>query len=44
MEAAKQELEKGRKTVCEICEITTDVGCADDKAFREVFKRITRAE
>lgn len=38
MEAAKQELEKGRKTVCEIM---SDVGYADDKAFREVFKRIT---
>ncbi|MBN9380221.1 MAG: helix-turn-helix domain-containing protein [Chitinophagaceae bacterium] len=38
METAKQELEKGRKTVCEIM---NDVGYTDDKAFREVFKRIT---
>lgn len=38
MEAAKKELEKGRKT---IFEIMSDVGYADDKAFREVFKRIT---
>jgi len=38
VEAAKKELEKGRKT---IFEIMSDVGYADDKAFREVFKKIT---
>lgn len=38
IEAAKQALEKGRKTVGEIM---NDVGYADNKAFREVFKRIT---
>jgi transcriptional regulator GlxA family with amidase domain len=35
VEAAKKELEKGRKT---IFEIMNEVGYADDKAFREVFK------
>lgn len=38
VEAAKKELEKGRKTVFEVM---TDVGYADDKAFREVFKKVT---
>jgi len=38
IEAAKKELEKGRKTVLEIM---SEVGYADDKAFREVFKKIT---
>ena len=38
VEAAKKELEKGRKT---IFEIMNDVGYADDKAFREVFKKVT---
>ncbi|GAL85457.1 AraC family transcriptional regulator [Sporocytophaga myxococcoides] len=38
VEAAKKELEKGRKS---IFEIMTDVGYADDKAFREVFRKIT---
>lgn len=38
VEAAKKELEKGRKT---ISEIMYDVGYADDKSFREVFKKVT---
>ncbi|GAO43972.1 GlxA family transcriptional regulator [Flavihumibacter petaseus] len=38
IEAAKKELEKGRKTVFEVM---SDVGYTDDKAFREVFKKIT---
>jgi transcriptional regulator GlxA family with amidase domain len=38
VEAAKKELEKGRKTVYEIMD---DVGYTDDKAFREVFKKVT---
>jgi len=38
IEAARKELEKGRKT---IFEVMNEVGYADDKAFREVFKRIT---
>jgi len=38
VEAAKKELEKGRKT---IFEVMSDVGYADDKAFREVFKKVT---
>jgi transcriptional regulator GlxA family with amidase domain len=38
VEAAKKELEKGRKS---IFEIMNDVGYADDKAFREVFKKVT---
>lgn len=38
MEAAKKELERGRKS---IFEIMSDVGYSDDKAFREVFKKVT---
>ncbi|HVI45072.1 MAG TPA: helix-turn-helix domain-containing protein [Chitinophaga sp.] len=38
VEAAKKELERGRKTVYEVM---SEVGYSDDKAFREVFKRIT---
>lgn len=38
VEAAKQQLEKGRKTVTEVM---LDVGYSDDKAFREVFKKTT---
>jgi len=38
VEAAKKELERGRKSVFEIM---TNVGYADDKAFREIFKRVT---
>ena len=38
VEVAKRALEKGRKT---IFEVMNDVGYSDDKAFREVFKRIT---
>lgn len=38
VEAAKKELEKGRKSVFEIM---NDVGYIDDKAFREVFKKVT---
>jgi len=38
VEAAKKELERGRKS---IFEIMGDVGYADDKAFREVFKKVT---
>lgn len=38
IEVAKRELEKGRKTVYEVM---YEVGYSDDKAFREVFKRIT---
>lgn len=38
MEAAKKELERGRKTVFEVM---NDVGYTDDKAFREVFKKVT---
>lgn len=38
IEAAKKELEKGQKTVFEVM---LDVGYTDDKAFREVFKKIT---
>lgn len=38
IEAAKKQLERGRKT---IFEIMNDVGYADEKAFREVFKKIT---
>ncbi len=37
VEAAKKELERGRKSVFEVM---SDVGYADHKAFREVFKRI----
>jgi transcriptional regulator GlxA family with amidase domain len=38
VEVAKKTLEKGRKS---IFEIMNDVGYSDDKAFREVFKKIT---
>jgi transcriptional regulator GlxA family with amidase domain len=38
VEAAKRALESGRKTVFEVM---SDVGYADDKAFREVFKKLT---
>lgn len=38
VEAAKRALENGRKT---IFEVMNDVGYSDDKAFREVFKKIT---
>jgi transcriptional regulator GlxA family with amidase domain len=38
IEAAKKQLESGRKTVNEVM---YDVGYADTKAFRDVFKKIT---
>ncbi|MBS0031025.1 GlxA family transcriptional regulator [Chitinophaga sp. 22321] len=38
VEAAKNALEKGRKS---IFEVMMEVGYSDDKAFREVFKKIT---
>jgi len=38
VEAAKSSLEKGRKS---IFEVMYEVGYSDDKAFREVFKKIT---
>ncbi len=38
MEVAKISLEKGRKSVYEVMH---EVGYSDDKAFREVFKRLT---
>lgn len=38
IEAAKSTLEKGRKS---IYEVMNEVGYSDDKAFREVFKKIT---
>lgn len=38
VEAAKKELEKGRKTISEVMDT---VGYNDDKAFRDVFKKIT---
>lgn len=38
VEVAKNTLEKGRKT---ICEVMNEVGYSDDKAFREIFKKIT---
>jgi YesN/AraC family two-component response regulator len=38
VEKAKRTLEKGRKS---IFEVMSDVGYSDDKAFREVFKKIT---
>ncbi len=38
IEAAKQELEKGLKTVAQVM---YEVGYNDTKAFREVFKRVT---
>ena len=37
VEVAKKTLEKGRKTVFEVMD---EVGYSDDKAFREVFKKI----
>ncbi|HEY0670344.1 MAG TPA: helix-turn-helix domain-containing protein [Sphingobacteriaceae bacterium] len=38
VEVAKSALEKGRKSIFEVMH---EVGYSDDKAFREVFKRIT---
>ena len=38
VEVAKKTLERGRKS---IFEVMNEVGYADDKAFREVFKKIT---
>jgi len=38
VEVAKNNLEQGRKS---IFEVMSDVGYSDDKAFREVFKKIT---
>lgn len=38
IEAAKKELERGRKT---IFEVMMEVGYTDDKAFREVFRKVT---
>jgi len=38
VEVAKKALENGRKT---IFEVMSEVGYSDDKAFREVFKKIT---
>jgi len=38
VEAAKKQMEKGRKT---ISEVMYEVGYTDTKAFREVFKKIT---
>jgi|SRR5579863_2119082 len=38
VEVAKKSLERGRKS---IFEVMNEVGYADDKAFREVFKKIT---
>lgn len=38
VEVAKRTLEKGRKSVFEVMD---EVGYADDKAFREVFKKLT---
>src|SRR5262249_14337155 len=38
IEAAKKQLESGRKTVSEVM---YDVGYTDNKAFRDVFKKIT---
>jgi YesN/AraC family two-component response regulator len=38
VEVAKSFLEKGRKS---IFEVMNEVGYSDDKAFREVFKKIT---
>jgi YesN/AraC family two-component response regulator len=38
MEAAKRSLEKGRKTISEVMD---EVGYADEKAFREVFRKVT---
>ena len=38
VEVAKNTLEKGRKSVFEVM---SDVGYSDDKAFREIFRRLT---
>jgi YesN/AraC family two-component response regulator len=38
IEVAKKALEQGRKTIFEVMD---EVGYADDKAFRELFKKIT---
>jgi transcriptional regulator GlxA family with amidase domain len=38
VEAAKRSLEQGRKTIFEIMD---EVGYTDEKAFREVFKKVT---
>lgn len=38
VEAAKRALEKGRKTIFEVMD---EVGYSDEKAFREVFRKIT---
>jgi len=38
VEVAKRTLEKGRKSIFEVMD---EVGYSDDKAFREVFKKIT---
>ncbi len=38
IEVAKKSLEKGRKSIFDVME---EVGYSDDKAFREVFKKIT---
>jgi transcriptional regulator GlxA family with amidase domain len=38
VEVAKKTLEKGRKSIFEVMD---EVGYSDDKAFREVFKKIT---
>ena len=38
VEVAKRSLEQGRKSIFEVMD---DVGYTDDKAFREVFKKIT---
>jgi transcriptional regulator GlxA family with amidase domain len=38
IEVAKKALEQGRKTIFEVMD---EVGYSDDKAFREVFKKIT---
>jgi transcriptional regulator GlxA family with amidase domain len=38
MEAAKRSLEKGRKSIFEVMD---EVGYADEKAFREVFRKVT---
>jgi transcriptional regulator GlxA family with amidase domain len=38
VEVAKNILEKGRKSIFEVMD---EVGYSDDKAFREVFKKIT---
>jgi YesN/AraC family two-component response regulator len=38
VEVAKKALEKGRKSVFEVM---NEVGYSDDKAFREVFRKIT---